>query len=261
MASVLAKDLPNCCLNFKRRKSYPQKSQFVGKFWLYCSIAGCSLDSTAVLLKSRQLLLNNKITKLRHIKGQEKSFRSRFVRGKKRLELGEIVSNLSFPSKEYHQRLAALQKTAFQAGNLKDTPLSKNVLRQCGSDFRQSTMEDKDAMKSIQILREKFITDSPGKSIHGFIQFFSINPFTVAMWNEGDIELYHRLSSNYSLIVDATGSISTKIGEKEIFYFAFLSYDRSVRTEPVPHLEIPTELSTTHTSFTFTFTIHSPTFS
>ena len=52
IANLLSQFLPHCCLNFKRRQLYPTKSQFIGKFWIYCSIAGCNLESNAVLLKS-----------------------------------------------------------------------------------------------------------------------------------------------------------------------------------------------------------------
>ena len=101
------------------------------------------------------------------------------------------MSNLTFPSKEFHKRLANLDESSFQAGNLKDTPLSKNVARQCASYFRKSTLEDRDVIHSVQMLKEKYASYTSGKSIQGFIQFFSINPFTVAMWSGGDVELYH----------------------------------------------------------------------
>ena len=55
------------------------------------------------------------------------------------------------------------------------------------------------------------------------------------------------MSSQHSLVVDATGSVAIKISEKEIFYFAFLSFDRSLKTEPVPHIEILTEKATFNT--------------
>ena len=67
------------------------------------------------------------------------------------------------------------------------------------------------------------------------------------MWTEQDIEFYHRMSNSHSLLVDATGSIVTKKDGKEVFYFSYISYDRSVKTEPVAHIELLTELSTTHT--------------
>ena len=60
IANLLSQFLPHCCLNFKGRKPYPTKSQFIGKFWISCSIAGYNLESNAVLLKSRLLIITNK---------------------------------------------------------------------------------------------------------------------------------------------------------------------------------------------------------
>ena len=55
------------------------------------------------------------------------------------------------------------------------------------------------------------------------------------------------MASKHSLVVDATGGVVTKLSGKEIFYFAFISFDKVVETEPVPHIEIFTDLSTTGT--------------
>ena len=79
------------------------------------------------------------------------------------------------------------------------------------------------------------------KHVPGFIQFISIDPFAIGLWTEKDIELFHNMSKNHSLVVDATGSMVMKMNGTEVFYFAFLSFDRSVKTEPVPHLEILTD--------------------
>ena len=57
------------------------------------------------------------------------------------MKLGKSVNNLSYPSKVYPKRLADLDETSFLAGNLKDTPISKNVLKQCAYEYRQSTLE------------------------------------------------------------------------------------------------------------------------
>ena len=47
----LSECIPNCCINFKRRKLYSRNSQFIAKFWFYCSIEGCTLNGTAQLDK------------------------------------------------------------------------------------------------------------------------------------------------------------------------------------------------------------------
>ena len=247
VAGLLSEYLPHCCLQFKRRKLYPSNSKYVFKMWLYCNIAGCCLDSIAVLRQDKFIEINNKNTLLSHTKGDSKSFQSRFVRGIDRMTLGKTASELSYPSKEFHKRLSNLDERSFLAGNLKDTPMSKNVTKQCAYEYKRSNLEDKNVVESIQLLQQKYVAECKAKTVQGFIQFFSIKPFTIALWTEKDIELYHTMSGTQSLVVDATGSISSKLSGKEIFYFAFLSYDRSVKTEPVAHIELLTDLSTTDT--------------
>ena len=54
------------------------------------------------------------------------------------------------------------------------------------------------------------------------------------------------------MLVDTTRSLAMKIHGKEIRYLSFLFYDRSVRAEPVPCLEILTDrLSTAPLSYMF----------
>ena len=48
------------------------------------------------------------------------------------------------------------------------------------------------------------------------------------------------------MLVDAAGTISLKVNNKEIFYFSFLFYDRSIKTGPVPHLQILTDRVSTN---------------
>ena len=159
------------------------------------------------------------------------------------------MNDTGFPSKEFHKRLSNLDEDSFNAGNLKDTPLSENVLKQCTHEYRQSTFADKDLVQSLLILKEKIISQLAFKIVPGYtiIKLFSVQPLTIALWTQTDIELFHRMSSNHCLLVDATGSLVTKISDKEIFYFAFISHDRSVQTKPVAHIEILTEISTINT--------------
>ena len=74
--------------------------------------------------------------------------------------LGKIASESTYPSKEFHRRLAEFDEKSFQAGNLKDTPISK---RQCAYAYRMSTLEDKDIIKSIELLQQKYIAESKSK--------------------------------------------------------------------------------------------------
>ena len=146
LADLLAEHLPNC-INFKRRKLCPGSSKYIAKYFFYCSIAGGTLDSTTYLTRDKMLHLtrdemlhltrdkmlhlHNKNTSLSHVKGVQKSYRSRSVRGDDRMKVGQSVSDLPYPSKEFHKRLANLEEISFSMGNLKDNPMSKNILKQC----------------------------------------------------------------------------------------------------------------------------------
>ena len=139
---------------------------------------------------------------------------------------------MAYPSKVFHRRLANLDENSFMTGNFKNVPTSKNIIRQCSHEYRQSILIDKDVYQNIQMLTEKYISDLEFKSIPGFIQYFSIQPLTPALWTQSVVEFFHKMSDEHSLVVDATGSIAHKLGGKEMFYFGILSYDRCAKTEP-----------------------------
>ena len=59
--------------------------------------------------------------------------------------------------------------------------MSKNVIKQCAYEYRESSLEDRDVIRSIQLLQQKFSEETQSKSTSGFIQFFSINPFAIGL--------------------------------------------------------------------------------
>ena len=245
-SEILSKSLPYCCINFKRHKFF-KKGNNLFKCWYYCSIEDCELNGIAILDTSFCLHLQNLYTALKHTKNRANSFKSRNVKGGQRKVLAESVADLAYPSKIYHRRLAALDDTSFQMGNLKNVPQSKNVITQCSYENRKSCQIDKSALASLKKLKSMYDKEMHAKHVPGFIQFISIDPLTIGLWTEKDIELFHNMSKNHSLVVDATGSMVMKMNGTEVFYFAFLSFDRSVKTEPVPHLEILTDRATSAT--------------
>ena len=105
-------------------------------------------------------------------------------------------------------------------------------------EYRKGNRIDESLMTSLKSLKSLYNEELKCRSVPGFIQYLSC---------EKDIEHYHRMVNSHSVVVDATGTISLKINDKEIFYFSFLFFDRSVKTEPVPFLEILTDRATTNT--------------
>ena len=246
-ANALSEVLPFCCIVFKRHKIYKNDGSKIAKFWYYCRTEGCELDGTATLDKSYRVDILNKKLSLKHVKGKPKSFQSRYIKGDCRKNLGERAADMNYPSKLFHRKLSALDDNLFAMGNLKDVPQSKNVIKQCGYEHRKANRVDEALMSSLNILKSKYDEEMKCKSVSGYIQFISSDPLTIGLWSEKDIELFHEMVRSYSLLVDATGSVCNKVNGKEIFYFSFISYDRSIKTEPVPHLEILTDRSSATT--------------
>ena len=123
-------------------------------------------------------------------------------------------------------------------GNLKDIPISKNVISQCSYEYRRKNQLSESVVESVQLLKKAYNKELDHKFVPGFFQFISVDALTIALWSEKDIELFHEMTKQHSLLVDATGTIALKLNGKEILYFAFISFDRSLKVEPVPHIEI-----------------------
>ena len=245
-AEALEKAFPYCCINFKRHKLYKVDSKLF-KCWYYCTIEGCKLNGTALLDASFSLVLQNACTNLHHVKRKPNSFKARNVSGEDRKVLAETDADMAFPSKVYHRRLAALDETSFKMGNLKNVPQSKDVITQSKYENRKNSRVDDSIIVSLKELKNTYVKELNSKVIPGFIQFTSFDPLTVALWCEKDIELFHRMIKKHSLLIDATGTIATKLNGKEIFYFAFISFDRSLKVEPVPHIELLTDRASFNT--------------
>ena len=55
--------------------------------------------------------------------------------------------------------------------------MSKHLLKP-----RTNNLEDGNAIKSIRIVEKRYTIELAAKSLPGFLQYFSINPFTIALW-------------------------------------------------------------------------------
>ena len=120
-------------------------------------------------------------------------------------------------------------------------PKSKNVVRQLAHEFRKSLSKDHNVLKSLDILKKELKMKRKSKFVDGFIQFLAYSPLPIGLWTQQDIDLFYELGGEHSLVADAASNIAVKLCEKQIFYFAFVIYNRTVKTKPVPILEVLTD--------------------
>ena len=80
-----------------------------------------------------------------------------------------------------------------------------------------------------------------GSTVKGFIQYFSVEPFTVGLWTQKDIELYHKVGSFSPLLCDATGKVCANVNGKSIFYYTYVPQEYDLKVEPTPVRQILTD--------------------
>ena len=161
-----------------------------------------------------------------------------YIKHSERLKLCKKIAGLKTTKVYWHEKLQNLDDSQFDIGLLKGMPKSKNVVRQLAHKFSKTLLNDLNVFKSLNILQKKLKMKRKSKFVGGFIQFLAYSPLLIGLWTRQDIELFYKLGSVHSLIADATANITVKLCKKQIFYFAFVIYNWTVKTEQVPILEL-----------------------
>ena len=78
-------------------------------------------------------------------------------------------------------------------------------------------------------------------TVKGFIQYFSVEPFTMGLQTQKDIELYHEGRSFSPLFCDATGKVCANVNGKSIFYYTYVPQEYDLKVEPTPVCQILTD--------------------
>ncbi|XP_031575226.1 uncharacterized protein LOC116308859 [Actinia tenebrosa] len=138
------------------------------------------------------------------------------------------------PSRFYHQHLANLEPQVFGSGN-RDGVGSIGVLRKISAEAKTKHEIDRDLITSLlrlkQTLRQQDVTKAEaigtnhakGRKILGYVQYVSLDPFTIMLWTEAGVRLWHDLASTTTIHWDATGSLVKKcVGEGNVYYYAIV---------------------------------------
>ena len=121
------------------------------------------------------------------------------------------------------------------------------MIKQESYEYCKSKLADDSVINSLKILQTRYKAELSSKAAPGFIQFISISPFTVALWCEKDIQLFHEMSRQHCLVIDATGSVAIKINGKELFTSHFCLLIDHCKKNSVARTEILTEKATYNT--------------
>ena len=231
---------PFCCIAFDCHL-LPKKAENLFAAPFYCTIAGCSLRGEIFLYPNMKLVVKHKSNAITHARNSSKLFKSRKITGSQRDKLKRSLVDCPFPSREYHMKLSQVNECSFNSGNLGEIGNSKNVYKQIKHEGLKAKQKHENIFISLVNLTEEYLSQFDYYKIKGFIQYFGMQPFVIALWTEKDIDMFHYNAKQYALLGDATGSIAAKVGTKIILYYNFILCDKTRNSESLTNIEILTD--------------------
>ena len=148
-------------------------------------------------------------------------FFSRQIQGLKRESIGRHFIHEKYPSKTWHEKLKNVPNERFEAENITEVGCSKASHKTIKSEQVAKSYPDKGLVQSISKFKEKYISEI-GSTVKRFLQNFSVEPFTVGLWTQKDIEIYLEVASFSPLLRDATGKVCANVNGKSIFYYMYV---------------------------------------
>ena len=204
------------------------------------------MKGKAILSKDFELRVVFQNRDIVHEKGAKDSFAARFIRGPQRVEIAKELMGKASSSKVWHQKLSELNPDDFDNGYLKNMGNSKNVYKTRKSEAAKLSLPEKNLVASAMKLKWFYKSSSTDKIIKGFIQSFNVDPFSISLWNQSDIEIYQRRAKKLPIILHAACGIIAAINDTRVFYFAMIIHNGSVKTEPIPLFQFLTDKPDEH---------------
>lgn len=225
LASKLKEINPICSLAFKRRW-VKRNMTTVGHFIMtcdgYCTFSSCSVKVRVEVMsqqkESGKFIANIEYDSkpLHHCEEAH----SRQIKASYRSRLRSNFATTRIPpSRMYHQKLSKLSETEYVGGN-RDGIGSRDVLKKVSGEARHIDEMHFDLTTSLEMMAKQEEEDTK------YIRCIQVLPFTVILFNEAGIALYHELAPTVTMFCDATGSI-TKVpgpGKRTLYYAIVLPH-------------------------------------
>lgn len=126
----------------------------------------------------------------------------RFIKGEQRKVLAKELETSS-PAKMLLLKLESANKMSLNMGNVNDAP-SSSVLQKISNDNKWKEDLDTDEITFMIKLIQKYYETWVGKYFNGFIQNFSINPFTISVCYSFTWSQKYKSSSSSTIYFDET---------------------------------------------------------
>ena len=220
LAGKLCTVNPNCCFGFKKRWLQKQDSRknadILFKARAYCTFSTCTITCDAHVTKqSDGEFFNLKITHSGTVRHRREERRVRHIRGVERAAVeGKLKHNS--PSAIYNQGMFALSNTKLMSGSRDGIGRTKYVFQKIASEAKKKEQRSEDLVTALILLKDEFIKATSSYRYPGYIQRIHVWPFAVMCFTEVGVRLYHHMVKDHTLFCDATGTIVTLKGDKNL---------------------------------------------
>ena len=244
---------PYCSFTMKRRwvkKDNSRKSSLYSfRCSGVCTFTDCPVQFNLKILSflqtnppsSLSVLVEFTSSTVKHFTNERKS---RQLRSGIRTTLKNELSFTS-PTTLYNQKFTSLNQAELESGKRDVVGKTVQVYRKISSEGNKEQLPHDDLIISLKMVDNEIIQATKSdRQINGYIRRITAKPFSVSLFTEEGIRIYHHFAEQQVLYIDATGSIvslkGTEYEGKMCLYYALVIGHANVGQPPVALAELIT---------------------
>ena len=189
--------------------------------------------------KQLNVLVKFDCTEVKHRRNQRKA---RQIRGPNRKLLKEELKHTT-PSALHNKRFSSLSYDELKSGKRDKVSSSLHVIQKISSEANGDRLYHKNLIMSLLLLDEEHTANSD-RTYPGLIRRITAKPFSVSLFSEEGIRIFHYMAKKQTLFLDATGTLlnlkGTQYEKSTCLYYSLVIDHPSPKCPPVAVAELIT---------------------
>ena len=186
-----------------------------------------------------EVLLKFNSIEVKHRRDERKA---RQIRGANRELLKKELKHTT-PSAWYNKKFSSLSHDELKSGKRDEVSSSLHVIQKISSEANGDKVHHKNLIMSLLLLDEEHAANSD-RTYPGLIRRISAKPFSVSLFSEEGIRIFHYMAKKQTLYLDATGTIinmkGTQYEKSTCLYYSLVIDHPSPKCPPVAVAELIT---------------------
>ena len=173
----------------------------------YCTFSDCSI-TCEVHVTNDDNGVQLHVTQHGQVSHKRDERRARHIKGVERKELQSRLEH-SAPSAVFNDKMEKLSLCKLVSGSRDGIGQTKTVLQKISSEAKKKEQRHENLILSLMSLQEEFYAATIPSKDPGYIRKIQCSPFSVMLYTEAGVRIYHHMVKHHTLYCDATGTIVT----------------------------------------------------